>query len=98
MLNSHDGSVEATEALVPDLAADAGLIDLLLVGAVTEDDQVMLALIPALEGEELHPTAELSLAAMSGTHNVALELERVAVAHADVVLMAPRPAWALATP
>ena len=71
-----------------------GLIDVLLVGAVTEDDQVMLALVPATAGGGLQPTAELSLAAMSGTHTVALELDQVAVAPADVVMMAPRPAWA----
>jgi len=71
-----------------------GLIDLLLVGAVTEDDQVMLALVPATAGGGLKPTAELSLSAMNGTHTVALELDGVAVGPADVVAMAPRPAWA----
>ena len=70
-----------------------GLIDLLLVGAVTEDDQVMLALVPAADGGGLRPTEELSLAAMNGTHTVALELDGLAVGPADVVLMAPRPEW-----
>ncbi len=71
-----------------------GLIDLLLVGAVTEDDQVMLALVPAAAGGGMQPTAALSLAAMNGTRTVAVELDGLAVAPTDVVLLAPRPEWA----
>lgn len=74
-----------------------GLIDVVLVGAVTEDDhQVMLALVPATEGNGLRATDELSLAAMNGTHTVALELDGLPVVPADVVIMMPRPAWTVA--
>ena len=71
-----------------------GLIDLLLVGAVTEEDQVMLALVPARASEALRPTGELRLAAMNGTHTVALEVDGLVVGPGDVVVLAPRPAWA----
>ena len=71
-----------------------GLIDLLLVGAVTEDDQVMLALVPARASDTLRPTDELRLAAMNGTHTVAVEVDGLAVGPGDVVVLAPRPAWA----
>lgn len=70
-----------------------GLIDVILVGAVTDDDQVMLALVPAAPSAALRPTAELRLAAMNGTHTVALELDGLAVAPADVVVLAPRTDW-----
>ncbi len=72
-----------------------GLIDVILVGAVTDDDQVMLALVPAVDGNGLRATQELSLSAMNGTHTVALELERLTVSPADVVIMMPRPAWTI---
>jgi len=69
-----------------------GLIDVVLVGAVTDDDQVMLALVPT-ERTGLRPTEELSLTAMNGTHTVALELDDLAVAPADVVVLMPRSEW-----
>ena len=70
-----------------------GLIDVVLVGAVTDDDQVMLALVPAVESAAMRPTAELSLVAMNGTHTVALELDGLVVTPEQVVLLAPRPEW-----
>jgi len=70
-----------------------GLIDVVLVGAVTDDDQVMLALVPAVESAAMRPTAELSLMAMNGTHTVALELDGLAVTSDQVAILAPRPEW-----
>ncbi len=70
-----------------------GLIDVVLVGAVTDDDQVMLALVPAVESAAMRPTAELSLMAMNGTRTVALDLGELAVTPEQVVLLAPRPEW-----
>jgi len=71
-----------------------GLIDVVLVGAVTDDDQVMLALVPTDRGG-LRPSGELSLSAMNGTHTVALELHDLTVTPADVVVLVPRSEWTL---
>ncbi|MEO5680815.1 MAG: acyl-CoA dehydrogenase family protein [Acidimicrobiales bacterium] len=70
-----------------------GLIDHVLVGAVTDDDQVMLALVPAVAGEAMRPTDELRLSAMNGTHTVALEVDGLEVQPADVAVLAPRADW-----
>lgn len=70
-----------------------GLIDVVLVGAVTDDDQVMLAVVPAVESEAMRPSAELSLMAMNGTHTVALDLDGLAVTPDQVALLTPRPEW-----
>ena len=73
-----------------------GLLDLVLVGATTTDDEVVLALVPLQEGGGMAPGRALDLAAMGGTRTVVLHLEGYAVTDADVVLRAPRPAWAAA--
>jgi len=73
-----------------------GLIEVVLVGAVTGDDQVLFALVPAAEGQGMRPTTELDLAAMAGTRTVALELDGLAVTPAEVVAMAPRAEWVAA--
>ena len=72
-----------------------GLIDLVLVGAVTPDDEVLFALVPAAEARGLHATGELPLAAMAGTRTVGLELDGLAVGDDDVVLRVPRGQWAV---
>jgi len=70
-----------------------GLIDVILIGAVTDDDQVLLALVPAVESDVLRPTAPLSLAAMNGTRTVALDVHGLGVAAEQVVVLAPRADW-----
>jgi alkylation response protein AidB-like acyl-CoA dehydrogenase len=73
-----------------------GLLDLVLVGATTADDEVVFGLVPLREGDGMAPGRTLDLAAMGGTRTVVLHLDGYAVADADVVLRAPRPAWAAA--
>lgn len=73
-----------------------GLLDLVMVGATTEDDQVVFALVPLREGKGMAPGPELRLAAMGGTRTVELRLDGYHVDDADVVLVAPRPTWAAA--
>ena len=69
-----------------------GLIDVVLVGAAT-DDEVVFALIPADDGPEMCSAGELDLAAMAGTRTVALTLDGLAVAPDDVVLRMARADW-----
>lgn len=73
-----------------------GLIDVVLVGAATDDGEVVFALVPAAEAAGLRPTGELPLAAMGGTHTVALELDRFWVDPADVVVRASLSEWSFA--
>jgi alkylation response protein AidB-like acyl-CoA dehydrogenase len=73
-----------------------GLLDVVLLGASTADDEVVFALVPLREGDGMAPGPALELAAMGGTRTVALRLDGYVVADADVVLQAPRPAWAAA--
>ncbi len=69
-----------------------GLIDVVLVGAAT-DDEVLFALVPAADGPALRSAGELALAAMGGTRTVALALDGLAVEPADLVIRAPRGDW-----
>ncbi len=73
-----------------------GLLDLVLVGATTPDDDVVLALVPLTEGGGMSPGPDLRLAAMGGTRTVSLHLDGYVVADDDVVLRAPRANWATA--
>ena len=73
-----------------------GLLDLVLVGATTADDEVVFALVPLREGEGMAPGRDLRLAAMGGTRTVPLHLDGYEVADADVVLFAPRSRWSTA--
>lgn len=70
-----------------------GLIDTTLVGAVDTDQQVLFALLPALDGDGLRASAELPLAAMGATHTVGLTLDGVHIPAGEVVLAMPYDAW-----
>ena len=70
-----------------------GLIDVVLVGAVTEDDDALFALVPAVAGAGLVSTGELGLAAMGATRTVGLCVEDLVVRDADVVLRVPYAEW-----
>ena len=72
-----------------------GLIDVVLVGAATEEE-VLFALVPAAEGAALSSAGELDLAAMAGTRTVVLALDGLAVSPAEVVLRMARADWAAA--
>jgi len=72
-----------------------GLIDVVLVGAVTEDDDVLFAVVPAVDGDGLKSAGELSLAAMGGTRTVALEFDGLLVTPDHVVMRMPRPDWSI---
>lgn len=69
-----------------------GLIDVILVGSVTADDQVVLAVVPA-DRAGLRSSGELDLMAMGGSRTVSLELDGLAVAADEVALQVPRSAW-----
>lgn len=73
-----------------------GLLDLVLVGATTPDDEVLFALVPLAEGDTMIPGPPLHLAAMGGTRTFPLHLNSYVVADDDVVLSAPRAKWATA--
>lgn len=70
-----------------------GLIDVVLVGAVTGDDEVLFALVPAVDGDGLISTGELGLAAMGATATVGLRVEDLLVRDDDVVLRMPFAEW-----
>ncbi len=71
-----------------------GLLDLVLVGATTADDEVLFALVPLADAGGMGRGSDLGLAAMGGTHTAPLQLDDYEVADADVVLRAPRTTWA----
>jgi hypothetical protein len=56
-----------------------------LAGAVTDDEEVLFALVPAVEGHGLVSTGELGLAAMGATATVGLRVEGLPVRDADVL-------------
>lgn len=62
-----------------------GLAEVLLVGAVTPDDQVVLALVPARAVPGVRPSAPLALAAMEATRTVRLDFDGYALGSDDVV-------------
>lgn len=61
-----------------------GLADVLLLGGLSPDGEVVLALLPAREQEGLTAAPPMRLAAMQGTATVALRLAGLSVADADV--------------
>lgn len=73
-----------------------GLLDLVLVGAATSEDEVVFVLVAMREGGGMAPGPALDLAAMGGTSTVVLHLDDYVVADADVVVTMPRPVWARA--
>jgi alkylation response protein AidB-like acyl-CoA dehydrogenase len=70
------------------------LLDVVLVGATTTDDEVVFALVPMREGDGMAPGPTLDLAAMGGTRTVELHLDGYGGVVPDVVLRMPRAAWA----
>ncbi len=73
-----------------------GLLDLVLVGATTADDEVLFALVPLAEGDAMAHGPPLHLSAMGGTRTFPLHLDGYVVADDDVVLVAPRAQWGVA--
>lgn len=70
-----------------------GLIDVVMIAATTPDDRFVLALLPAREQRGLRATAPLPLSVMAGTRTVALRLDGLPVAAADVLATVDIGAW-----
>jgi alkylation response protein AidB-like acyl-CoA dehydrogenase len=70
-----------------------GLAEVLLVGAVTDDDRAVLALVPARRQPGMDPSPPLALAAMEATATVRLDFAGLEVAVADVVDVVDVAAW-----
>ena len=74
-------------------ASSWGLADLLLLGGLSPDGEVVLALLPARPGPGLTAGAPMRLAAMQGTATVALAVDGLWVAHGDVVEVSRAAEW-----
>ena len=74
-------------------ATSWGLADLLLLAGVSPAGEVVLALVPARTQPGLSAGPPLRLAAMQGTATVALELDGLVVADADVAEVAREQLW-----
>ena len=70
-----------------------GLVDVVLLAGLSEDDEVVLVLVEAAEGAGLTASAPLALAAMQATATVTLDLDDLHVPDAAVVRVAPGPQW-----
>ncbi len=70
-----------------------GLAEVLLVGAVTDDERAVSVLVPAREQPGLRASGPLALAAMEGTATVRLDVEGLTVAPAEVVEVGSLAAW-----
>lgn len=70
-----------------------GLLDLVMIAAVTPDDRIVLALLPARDRPGLRSGAPLRLSVMGGTRTVALEFDDLAVAADDVVSVHAVTGW-----
>lgn len=70
-----------------------GLAEVVLLGGVTPDGEVVAALVPAAAQPGLTPSGELRLAAMGGAHNVALRLDGLVAAPEQVALRQSRDDW-----
>lgn len=70
-----------------------GLLNVVLVGAVTDDEQALFGLVPAVEGAGITSTGELPLAAMGATRTVGLDIDGLLVQDADAVLAMPYADW-----
>lgn len=70
-----------------------GLVDLVLVGAVTDTDDVVFALLPAHERRGLRASEPYSLAVMGGTRTVGLELSDMPVSGDEVAAVVDREEW-----
>lgn len=71
-----------------------GLLDLVLIGALTPADEVIFVLVAMREGGGMAAGPALDLAAMGGTSTVVLHLDRYVADDADVVVTTPRTVWA----
>ncbi len=70
-----------------------GLVDLVLIAAVSDDGQVVFALLPAHERPGLRASAPYSLAVMGGTRTVGLELADMRVRGDEVAAVIDREEW-----
>jgi alkylation response protein AidB-like acyl-CoA dehydrogenase len=70
-----------------------GLIDVVMIGATTPDDRVVLALLPAREGPGLRAGRPVRLSVMGGTRTVALAFDDLAVGAGDVLAVLDGPGW-----
>ncbi|MBW3610589.1 MAG: acyl-CoA/acyl-ACP dehydrogenase [Actinobacteria bacterium] len=70
-----------------------GLAEVLLVGAVTDDDRAVSVLVAAHEQPGLVASQPLALAAMGATSTVRLELDGLVVPAGDVVDVEPLDRW-----
>lgn len=72
-----------------------GLCDVVLLGGLSPDGEVVLALLPARDGAGLTASAPLELAAMQATRTVTLQLDGLVAADADVAEITDAAEWAL---
>jgi alkylation response protein AidB-like acyl-CoA dehydrogenase len=70
-----------------------GLNDVAVVGAVTEGDDVVVAILPAREGGGLRVKSRVRTAALDAACTVALSFNGVRIEQADVVLVQPCAEW-----
>jgi len=70
-----------------------GICDVFLLGAVTADGNVVLAMVPAREGDGLMASAPMELAAMQATQTVTLDLDGFVVHDEDVASVVPLADW-----
>ena len=70
-----------------------GLAEVLLVGAVTDDDRAVLALLPARHRPGMVPSAPLALAAMGATATVRLDFDGLEVHGDEIVDIVDLAAW-----
>ena len=70
-----------------------GLCDAFLLGALSGDGEVVLALVPAVEGDGLSASTPLRLAAMSATSTVTLDLDGFVVPDAAVASIVEVELW-----
>lgn len=70
-----------------------GICDVFLLGGVSADGDIVLALVAAREGGGLTASAPMQLAAMQATVTVTLDLDGFEVADADVASVLPAQDW-----
>ncbi|MGN6331143.1 MAG: acyl-CoA dehydrogenase family protein [Motilibacteraceae bacterium] len=70
-----------------------GLADVLLLGAVTDDERALFAFLPAHEQPGLTPGAPMALAAMEATGTTTLHLDGLRVPDTDVADLAAIEPW-----
>ncbi len=70
-----------------------GICDVVLLGGLTVDGQVVLALLPARDGDGLTSSAPLELAAMQATRTVTLDVDGLVAQDADVVEIVDAADW-----